>query len=171
MMTVDQFNHNYDNNINALRNFAFKLTCNTVDSEDLVQETALKAFNSMHTFRKGSNFKSWAFTILKNTFNTDYRKRRRRRVVNMPVEDFSFALESSYSTENDAVTQIKVKEIKTCIQKLSTKCKEPLSLHMEGYQYNEIAEQLDIPVGTVKSRLNYARTKIKTLMEQRGVAV
>jgi len=166
-MTVDQFNHNYAQNVKAIHNFAIKLTSNVADADDLVQETLMKAFKSMHTFRPDSSFKSWAFTILKNTFNTQYRKKRRMKKVNAHIEDF--ALSNSYAVRNDAISQLKIREIKSCIRELSDKCNEPFSLYLKGYQYNEIAEELDIPIGTVKSRLNYARIKLKSLMESKGI--
>ena len=168
-MTVEQFNHNFENNVNAIHNFALKLTSNMADADDLVQETAMKAFRAMHTFKPSSNFKSWTFTILKNTFYTQYRRRSRMRTVRASVEDF--AITSEYATRNDAISQLKLKEIQGCISQLSDKCSEPFSLYLKGYQYNEIAEQLDIPIGTVKSRLNYARTKLKSLLLEKGIEV
>ena len=168
-MTTAQFNEFYNANIIALENFAKKLTKDRVEAEDLVQETAIKAFRGMHTFKEGTSFKSWSFTILKNTFITKYNKRKKRNIVNAPIEDFTYALSSRHAVRNDAVSQLKVKEIKGCIKKLSPKSKMPFLMHVEGYQYNEIADSLDIPIGTVKSRINYARTKLKSIMEDQGL--
>jgi len=168
-MTSAQFNDFYNSNIIALENFAKKLTRNKVEAEDLVQETAIKAYRGMHTFKEGTSFKSWSFTILKNTFITKYNKKKKRNVVNAPIEDFSYALSSKHAVRNDAVSKLKVKEIKGCIKQLSTKSKLPFLMHIEGYQYNEIADSLDIPIGTVKSRINYARTKLKTILKQQGL--
>jgi RNA polymerase sigma-70 factor (ECF subfamily) len=132
-----------------------------VDAEDLVQETAIKAFRALHTFKSGTSFKSWAFTILKNTFISKYNRRKKRNVVNNPIEDFTFALENKYAVRNDAVSMIRIKEIKESIEELSYKSRLPFLMYIDGYRYNEIADNLNIPIGTVKSRINFARTKLK----------
>lgn len=168
-MTTAQFNDFYNTNIIALENFAKKLTKNSVDAEDLVQETAIKAFRGKHTFNEGTSFKSWSFTILKNTFITKYNKRKKRKVVNAPIEDFTYALSSRHAVKNDAISQMKIKEIKSCINQLTQKSRLPFLMHVEGYQYNEIANSLNIPLGTVKSRINYARTKLKSIMSNQGL--
>jgi len=168
-MTKEEFNHNYKENFIALTNFAKKLTRNNVEAEELVQQTALKAYKGLHTFKEGTSFKSWSFTILKNTFITNYNKRKKQGIVNNPIEDFSFALSNSYSVKNNATSQMRVKEIHSCIQTLSPKSKKPFLMHVEGYQYNEISDSLNIPIGTVKSRINFARTKLKTILNERGI--
>lgn len=162
IMNTTQFKKMYQETEQALMNFAKKLTRNLIDAEDLVQETAIKAFKNKHTYREGTNFKSWTFTILKNTFITAYNKKKKKRVINAPIEDFTFILENKYAVKNDAVSQIRVKEIKNKISELSYKSKMPFLMHVEGYQYNEIADSLGIPIGTVKSRINFARTKLKS---------
>ncbi|MFT4536396.1 MAG: RNA polymerase sigma factor (sigma-70 family) [Saprospiraceae bacterium] len=170
-MTTAQFNDFYKMNIVALENFAKKLTRDQIEAQDLVQETAIKAFRGMHTFKEGTSFKSWSFTILKNTFITKYNKRKKRNIVNAPIEDFTYALSSMHAVRNDAISQLKIKEIKGCIKQLSPKSKKPFLMHVEGYQYNEIADTLNIPIGTVKSRINYARTKLKGIMEVQGFSM
>lgn len=170
-MMTSQFTQYYTDNLTAMHNFARRLTRNESMAEELVQEAMIKAFRGFHTFEEGSSFKSWAFTIVKNTFITKYNKRKKRGVVNAPIEDFTFALESTHTVDNNAISKIQVKEIKSCINKLSRKSREPFKLHVAGYQYNEIADALDIPIGTVKSRINFARTKLKSiLIEEQLVA-
>ena len=168
-MTDLQFNHYYEQNIDALKNFARRLTRNINEAEDLVQETAIKAFRAMHTFKKGTSFKSWSFTIMKNSFITRYNKKKRRGVVNAPIEDFTFALENNYALRNDAVSKLRLHEIKSCVKKLSHKSKVPFEMYISGYQYNEIADALEIPIGTVKSRINFARTKLKSMLSDIGI--
>lgn len=168
-MTSVQFNHYYESNISALTNFAKKLTRNDEDAKDLVQETAIKAFRGMSSFKQGSNFKSWAFTILKNTFITKYNKKKKRGVVNAPIEDFTYALESTHSINNDAISIMRIKEIENCIERLSSKSSTPFLMYIKGFKYDEIADHLDIPVGTVKSRINFARKKIKSYMSEIGM--
>lgn len=169
-MTHRQFELHYNENVKALMNFAMKLSRDCVDAEDLVQETAIKSYKGRHTFKEGTSFKSWAFTILKNTFITRYNKKKKSGVVNKPIEDFTFALESKHSLKNDALSKMRIREIESCIDQLSYKSRLPFLKYVEGFQYNEIAETLNIPIGTVKSRINYARTKLKDVLEQRGIA-
>jgi len=165
-MTQSQFLSLYNTNSSALMNFALKLTKNRYEAEDLVQETALKAFKNGHTFNEGSSFKSWAFTILKNTFITKYNRKKKRGVVNAPIEDFTYAIESKNTINNGAMSRLKIGEINNCIENLSYKSKMPFLLHVEGYQYNEISQSLNIPIGTVKSRINFARKKLKGMLEE-----
>lgn len=169
MMTETQFNTYYSENILAIRNFANKLTKDAVESQDLVQEACIKAFKSRNSFKIGTSFKSWTFTILKNTFITKYNKRKKRGVVNKPIEDFTYGLENKYAVKNDAVSKLRIKEIKSCIKELSHKSKLPFLMHVEGYQYNEISDSLNIPIGTVKSRINFARTKLKSILKEKGI--
>lgn len=168
-MTELQFNTYYSDNYTALRNFARKLTKDVTAAEDLVQETALKAFRGMHTFKIGTSFKSWAFTILKNTFITGYHKKRRRKVVNKPIEDFTNYIESKSTLSNNALSNMRISEIKECISELSYKSRTPFMMHIQGFQYNEISDSLNIPLGTVKSRINFARTKLKSALTTRGI--
>ena len=162
-MTDLQFTKYYEKNYQALLNFARKFTNNLSDAEDLVQETALKAFKAKDSFTMGTSFKSWSFTILKNAFITKYNKAKRRNVSSHAVEDLIFAADKKYLSENDAVSKLKLESINESIDLLSYKTKMPFLMHIEGYQYDEIAEQLNIPLGTVKSRINFARTKLKNV--------
>ena len=152
----------YQQNEAALQNFAYKLTHNRSGAKDLVQETALKAFRAFRNFRKGTSFKSWTFTILKNTFISDYRKRMRRPTIHNEPADVEFALKQH--TENKALSTFQVNYINQSMQLLSYKSRMPLELYIQGYQYNEIADMLNIPIGTVKSRINYGRTKMKKIL-------
>lgn len=164
-----QFLNYYQDNYSALLNFAKKLTKDANDAEDLLQETAMKAFKSFHTFRLGTSFKSWSFTILKNTFISNYRRKRRNGVVNTPVEDMAFAIEHIHTVNNNAYSDIRTNEINECISDLTEKSKVPFVMYVTGYQYNEIAESLDLPIGTVKSRINFARKKLKEMMLEKNI--
>jgi len=138
-----------------------KLTRNKMDADDLVQETAIKAFRNFNSFRKGKSFKNWSFTILKNTFITKYNKRKKRNLVSTPLEE----LRGIMLAETQPDPQMNSDDIMTYLRKsiddLSSKCKEPFEMFINGYSYKEISEYLDIPIGTVKSRINFARTKLK----------
>lgn len=164
-----QFEQHYKNNYEALSSFAMKLARNRMDADDLMQETAIKAYKNFNSFMEGSNFKNWSFTILKNTFITKYRKRKKLNVVNLPVEDMEHAVVVE-TTEPKAQTSHTLTSLKNCIDTLSEKSKVPFVMYINGYQYSEISESLDIPMGTVKSRISYARTKLKTLVSNTKMA-
>jgi len=135
-MTDLQFNQYYTENQLALNNFARKLTRNPFTAEDLVQETAMKAYRSMHTFKTGTSFKSWAFTILKNTFITNYNKTKKRAVVNKPIEEFTSYLENKNAQPNQAISNMRIADIKECIEELSYKSKMPFMMHVQKIDHN-----------------------------------
>lgn len=111
---------------------------------------------------EGSSFKNWTMTILKNTFITKYHARKRKKLVSKPVEEMEFAVEDNILLNQSNTPSLTA--LHKCVDKLSDKSKAPFVLYINGYQYTEIAESLDIPVGTVKSRINFARKKLKTMV-------
>jgi RNA polymerase sigma-70 factor (ECF subfamily) len=161
-MTDLEFTTHFNNNYSALIAFAKRFTKNTTDAEDLVQETALKAFKGKKTFKKGTSFKSWAFTILRNSFITQYNKRRKRNTISTPVEEIIYAVDKNVISINRGESTMNVNKINVAIDNLSKKVKAPLVLFLKGYKYDDIASELEIPLGTVKSRINYAKTKLRT---------
>lgn len=169
-MTQLQFESYYRQNIDALRSFALKLTMNKMDADDLVQETAIKAYNNFHKFIKGSSFKNWTFTILKNTFLTKRKKRKNQKVISVPVEDMEYAAVSLPGTQNKATKTNTMKQLRACIETLSKKSKAPFIMYINGHQYNEISKALNIPMGTVKSRISFARKKLQELIVSKGIA-
>jgi len=168
-MSQLEFNYYYDQNETALYNFAKKLTRNKMDAEDLVQETAIKIYKNFHSFLEGSSFKNWSFTILKNTFITKYNRRKKRAVLNTSVEDMMFAIDELHININGANSAMNLDNINTCIAELSDKSRIPFKLYVEGYKYEEIATMIDIPIGTVKSRINFARKKLKSALVANGL--
>lgn len=165
-MSQLRFEEHYRENLQALTSFALKLAKNKMDADDLVQETAIKAYKNFDKFIEGTNFKNWTFTILKNTFVTKYNKRKRSKVVSLPVEEMEYAVITNKRNDNKVDAQ-QILSITSKIDQLSPKSKEPLVMYINGHQYQEIAENLDIPVGTVKSRISYARAKLRTLVTPR----
>ena len=165
-MTKKEFSQLYKNNESAFLNFARRLSNCPASAQDLVQEAALKAFRSLHTFKIGSNYKSWMFTIIKNTFISQYRKVRRRATIHTPVEEIMYAIDRKKTARNEGESNLRMQSIEKCIEGLSLKSKEPFRMFITGYQYNEISTQMQIPIGTVKSRINYARTKLKSQIQK-----
>jgi RNA polymerase sigma-70 factor, ECF subfamily len=147
---------------------ASRMTRNSSDAEDLVQETYLKAYRSFHTFEDGSNLRAWLYRILTNTFINIYRAKQRRPQESdlADVEDLFLyrrigALESvmaSRSAEDQLMDLFTDDEVKLAIEKLPVNFRLPVLLaDVEEFSYKEIAEMLDIPIGTVMSRLHRGR--------------
>jgi len=122
-MTQIQFNQQYDSNFNAMMNFAQKLTKDMNEAQELVQIASVKAYRGFHTFKAGTSFKSWVFTIIKNSFITGYNKKRRKNTVKTSVEDMQFAVDKKFAINNAGESNMRLKEIEKCIELLSYKSK------------------------------------------------
>lgn len=166
MQRAENFTTLYKQNKQSIKNYALHLTKNTNQAQDLAQESLLKAFKNFSTFRSNSSFKSWVFTILKNTFITNYHKRKRRGLVNKPQDELQFIIESNSAVKNAAIQNLRLNEIDAHLNTLPPKSQKPMKLYAQGYRYNEISSKLNIPMGTVKSRINYARGKLQQILNR-----
>lgn len=149
---------------NALYNYALKIVRNSDDAYDLVQDTYYKAYKSYHQFKSGTNSKAWMFMILKNTFINNYRKLKREpsNVDYDDIENFYENVKSDWKRENnlesDFYHNLLDDDLTAALAKLPIKMREVLLLcDLEGNTYEEVAEIVNIPVGTVRSRLHRAR--------------
>ncbi|NJK82950.1 MAG: RNA polymerase sigma factor [Saprospiraceae bacterium] len=150
-----------------LNSFAYNLTKNVEDAKDLYQETAFRAMTNREKFRPGTNFKAWLFTIMKNIFINNYRKKVKANTI-MDATDNLFYINSGDTTiANDGESDIMMKELNKMIEVLDDSIKIPFLMHYRGYKYQEIADHLDLPLGTVKSRIFFARKELKQLIAQR----
>lgn len=154
----------------ALYNYALKIVRNSDDAQDLVQETYYKAYKNYHQFNEGTNSKAWMFMILKNTFINNYRKLKKEpaKLDYDEIESFYESIKSDQVNYNnldlDFYNNLFDDELSTALAKLPEKMKEVFLLcDLEGYTYEEIAKIVNIPVGTVRSRLHRAR---KILQEE-----
>ncbi len=150
--------------MNALYNFALKMTGDEDDADDLVQETYLKAFRFFDKFEKGTNCKAWLFRILKNSYINDYRKQVKEpnKVDYEDIQNFYENIKSdeveSKHYEQDVFSNLLDDEISKAITDLPEDFRTVIILSdIEGFTYDEIADFVDIPVGTVRSRLHRAR--------------
>ena len=166
-MTTLEFRSEFDSLENILFSFAMKLTKNREDAKDLMQETAMRAFRHRDKFTMGTNFKSWCSTIMRNTFINQYRKKKLRRNVNEPIESFLFAVENKNVIPNRGEMNIRMKEYKNVFNEISDIYSIPFLMFYRGYEYKEIADYLEIPIGTVKSRIFLARKKLKGMISER----
>lgn len=148
-------------NAGFLKPFAVNLTKNNETANDLYQETLYKALANKEKYNSGTNIKAWLFTIMRNIFINDYRRNTKRRTVfdNTP-EDYLINLRQ-VSVSNSAESTLRQKEIETAIENLPETFKVPFKLYFEGYKYQEISEYLAEPLGTIKSRIHFARKLLK----------
>ncbi|HVR76776.1 MAG TPA: sigma-70 family RNA polymerase sigma factor [Acidimicrobiia bacterium] len=156
---------------------AMRMTRNPSDAEDLVQETYLKAYRAYHTFEEGTNLKAWLYRILTNTYINKYRKESRRpsEVDLGSVEDLYLyrrigseeSAEVARTTEDRVLDGLVESDIKKAVEDLPENFRLPVLLaDLEGFSYKEIAEILDVPIGTVMSRLHRGRKAMqKSLWE------
>ena len=150
--------------MSALYNFALRMTSNSDDAHDLVQETYLKAFRFFDKFEKGTNCKAWLFRIMKNTYINDYRKESKEpeKVNFTDIQDYYSTLQGAESTTDDLQAQIFNNllddEITNALQKLPEDFRTVVILcDIENFTYEEIAEFIEAPIGTVRSRLHRGR--------------
>jgi len=148
----------------ALYNYALKIVRNSDDAQDLVQDTYYKAYKSFHQFKSGTNSKAWMFMILKNTFINNYRKLKREpsKVDYDDIENIYEEIKSDWTNDNnldlDFYQNLLDDDLSSALEKLPAKMKDVFLLcDLEGYSYEEIAELVNVPVGTVRSRLHRAR--------------
>lgn len=165
-MTTLDFNQNINKIESLLFGFAMRLTRNKENARDLMQETLMRCFDKRDRFKMGTNFKSWATTVMYNSFINHYRKRKTRNKVIKPIEDFNYMVENK-SIEGDAYSIIMMKELNGMVKNLTNDYQVPFKMYVEGFQYDEISEQLKIPMGTVKSRIFYARKKLRKMVSSK----
>jgi RNA polymerase sigma-70 factor (ECF subfamily) len=165
-MSPVEFHNRFDQLGSLLQSFAYSLTKNTEDARDLYQETAYRALTNRDKFRTGTNFKAWLFTIMKNIFINNYRKKVKANTI-MDSTDNNYYINSGSATiSNTAETNIMMKELTGMIDKLDDSIRIPFLMHYQGYKYQEIADYLDLPLGTVKSRIFFARKDLKSQIKQ-----
>lgn len=148
---------------NNLLNFAYQLTSNREQAQDLLQDTTLKALDNEDKYVDNVNFKGWIFTIMRNIFINNYRQNVRKATVIDQTEDLyhlNISQDSGLSTPEGSYA---VKEISVALNSFSDDYRIPFNTFVAGYKYNEIAEAMNLPLGTVKSRIFFAR---KTLRKQ-----
>jgi RNA polymerase sigma-70 factor (ECF subfamily) len=167
IMTNQEFTQEINKLERLLFSFALRLTSNRADAEDLMQETSLRAYRHKEKFAKGTNFKSWVSTIMRNAYINRYRKMKTRRHINNSIENYSYALENTNTVPNQGEHDLRLQELKKMLNSVGDLYSVPFLMFHRGYEYKEIAEKLNIPIGTVKSRIFLARQRMKKMIGQR----
>ncbi len=162
------FNAEFIPHIDSMYNFAFRLTNDEDDANDLVQDTYMKAFRFINSFQQGTNAKAWLFRILKNSFINDYRKKSKQpakvdyQEVETTYNSESTDAESTTDLRTETVQDMIGDEVATALNSLPVDFRTVIILcDIEGFTYEEMAKILDIPIGTVRSRLHRARNLLK----------
>ena len=159
-MTAVEFNYQLTNLSGNLERFALSLTSNIEDAKDLLQETFAKAIAYRDKFEDNTNLKAWTFTIMKNTFINNYRRNVKANTTFDHTDDLYYLNLNTASANETPDSQYSVKEIEKSINELSDDFRLPFLMHTQGYKYKEIADKLDLKIGTVKSRIFFTRKKL-----------
>ena len=142
-------------------NFAYTLTANRDDAYDLLQDTTLKVLGNQDKYVENTNFKGWVFTIMRNIFINNYRRGARAATVTDSTDNLyhlNLSQDSGLETPEGSYTAA---EITDAINSFADEYRIPFSMHVAGYKYNEIAEKMNLPLGTVKSRIFFARKRLQ----------
>lgn len=150
----------------SLLKFAYRLTLCKPDAEDLVQETFLKVLKNQDKYIHKENFKAWTFTILKNTFLNTYRRSINENTYRDQTSDSFYLNQAEASYAENPETTLAELEIRQNIEQLRDTLRLPLKLYIEGYKYKEIANELNLNIGTVKSRIFFSRQQLRDQLEK-----
>ncbi len=165
----DMTNQEFDNVVTgfsgSLRPFALNLTKNMEEANDLIQDTMFRALSNRDKFQEGTNLKAWLFTIMKNIFINNYRRKVKRNTIIDTTENLFYLNSSDALIENSATSKFVMDDMKIAIRELSDEFRVPFMMHFEGFKYHEIAEELRLPLGTVKSRIFFARKELKVKLD------
>jgi RNA polymerase sigma factor (sigma-70 family) len=160
-MSTVEFNQSLISNTEYLKPFAMTLTRDLESAKDLIQDTIYRALANRDKYNAGTNLKAWMYTIMRNIFINNYRRSAKQNTIfdNTPND---FLLDyNQFATDNAAETTLSLKDIKEAVHQLPEIFKHPFELYYEGYKYHEISHILNEPLGTIKSRIHFARKLLK----------
>lgn len=160
-MSTPEFNTQVEQASSGLYSFAFNLTRNIDDAKDLIQETVYRALVNRDKFRMDTNLKAWLYTIMRNIFINNYRREAKRQTVTDETENQFYINTLAKSTLNTGEMKLGLAEIETVLADIDENICIPFLMYFEGYKYQEIAKHLSIPLGTVKSRIFFARKELQ----------
>ena len=146
-------------------NFALMLTADRDDAQDLLQDTTLKVLNNQEKFVDNVNFKGWVLTVMRNIFINNYHKVVRTQTIVDSSADLYNLNVTSDSGFDSPDSSYQIQEISKAIEQLNDDLRVPVSMFVTGYKYHEIAEKLDLPLGTIKSRIFFARQELQKVLK------
>ena len=165
-MSTPEFDQILIKNTEFLKPFAFTLTKDQEAAKDLVQETLFRALANIEKYHIGTNIKAWMYTIMRNIFINNYRRKSKQQTIfDHTANDFLIDT-NQVSVTNDAIATLNLKEVQAAIHQLPEIFRNPFLLYFDGYKYHEIADMLHEPLGTIKSRIHFARKLLKSQIER-----
>jgi RNA polymerase sigma-70 factor (ECF subfamily) len=165
-MSAVEFDRMLLDNREFLQPFAFSLTRDSESAKDLLQETIYRALANREKYNSGTNIKAWLYTIMRNIFINNYRRKNRQLVVLDPSPNDLLINQGQSAAGNNVEMLMNIKELQGAIYELPGIFKKPFQLYCDGYKYQEIAAALREPLGTIKSRIHFARKLLKTQIER-----
>ncbi len=167
IMSTADFDYMLVNNTEFLKPFAITLTRDQEQAKDLFQETLLRALANKEKYNDGTNVKAWLYTIMRNIFINNYRRKAKKNTIFDSTPN-DYLLDYNQGTvSNAAIASINMKEVQAAIHDLPVIFKTPFLLYFDGYKYHEIADMLGEPLGTIKSRIHFARKLLKAQIDRR----
>ncbi|MFM6947548.1 MAG: RNA polymerase sigma factor [Aquirufa sp.] len=164
-MTALEFTYQVGNFSKILKPFALRLTRDSDDANDLIQDTLVKAYTNRDKYSDGTNLKAWLFTIMKNTFITQYQRMVRRNTFIDTTDNLHFINSTESIQSNLALNSFVKEDLEKALDNTEEMYRTPFLMYFEGFKYHEIAEELDLPIGTVKNRIHIARKELKSQLK------
>ncbi len=165
-MSAIEFNQLLVNNAEFLKPFAITLTRDTETAKDLFQETLYRALANKDKYNVGTNIKAWLYTIMRNIFINNYRRKvKQATILDSTPNEFLINLNQAVVT-NAAESTLRIKDIQEAIHHLPEIFRNPFLLYFDGFKYHEIAEMLSEQLGTIKSRIHFARKLLKEQIQR-----
>ena len=165
-MSALDFDQMLISNTDFLKPFAFTLTRDNEAAKDLIQETLFRALANRDKYNTGTNIKAWLYTIMRNIFINNYRRKSKQNTIfdNSPNE---FLIDNNQvAVSNEAIAKLNMKEVQEAIYQLPVIFRNPFLLYFDGFKYHEIADMLQEPLGTIKSRIHFARKLLKSQIQR-----
>jgi RNA polymerase sigma factor (sigma-70 family) len=164
MKTEKEFQHLVTLEAKPLRSYAMKLTRDTDEANDLVQDTMLRAFINEEKFSQGTNLKGWLYTMMRNIFINKYRRAMKSNIFNDDTDNQYYINSSANASRNEGEGNLIMQEINWALEQLSDNLRTPFLMSYRGYKYEEISKKLQIPLGTVKVRIHNARKELMKML-------
>lgn len=165
-MSAIEFNQLLVNNAEFLKPFAITLTRDSEAAKDLFQETLFRALANKDKYNVGTNIKAWLYTIMRNIFINNYRRKAKQNTIfDSTPNDYLLNYNQAVITDT-AEGNLRIKDIQGAIHNLPEIFRNPFLLYFDGFKYHEIAKMLQEPLGTIKSRIHFARKLLKTQIQR-----
>ncbi|HEY8894187.1 MAG TPA: RNA polymerase sigma factor [Niastella sp.] len=165
-MSTVEFNQMLVNNAEFLKPFAITLTRDSEAAKDLFQETLFRALANKDKYSVGTNIKAWLYTIMRNIFINNYRRKVKQNTIFDSTPNDFLINQTQSVVANNAESNLRLKDIQEAIHNLPQIFRNPFLLYFDGFKYHEIADMLNEPLGTIKSRIHFARKLLKTQIER-----